>query len=201
MKITKTQESILNLFRKNVFLSKTIRELSIILKKDYPSVYNSVQELSKSNILKIKRVGNAKICEISLKKESISILSFLDEQEAFLKNIKNIDKILDFEEFFGDIIIVAGSYAKNKETKESDIDLVIITKEDVFKKQKILENLTLAFSPEIHAISLSYKDFIEMLLSKEQNFGKEAFNNRLIFRNAEVYYLLIKKAIENGFRS
>ena len=40
----------------------------------------------------------------------------------------------------------------------------------------------------------------EVLLDKEENYGKEIFKNKLLFRNSERYYELIKEAIENGFR-
>ncbi|MCX6748415.1 MAG: hypothetical protein NT076_02320 [Candidatus Pacearchaeota archaeon] len=39
-----------------------------------------------------------------------------------------------------------------------------------------------------------------MLLDKEENYGKEIFKNRLIFRNSNRYYYDLKEAIKNGFR-
>lgn len=200
-KISKNKIEILNLFRKDIFLKLTIREISISLKKPYPRIFETTKNLEKQKIIEIKKIGNSNLCSLSFSKESLSILSFLDEQEAIASKIPNIDKILEFKEFKDDIIIIAGSYAKGKQTGKSDIDIVIITKKDSFKKQKLLENLTLTLVPEFHPISFSYKDFIDMLLSKEQNFGKEVFNNHMIFRNAGRYYLLLKEAVENGFRS
>lgn len=198
--LTKKKIEILNIFRKNIFLEATIRQISKNLKKAYAKIHQAVKELERENILTIKKVGKSSVCKINLSRESISTLAFLEEQEATSKKIPNIEKILDFDEFLDDIMIVTGSYAKSTQTKKSDIDLVIITKENAFKKQKLLENMTLTFSPEIHPIAFTYKDFIDMLLSGEQNFGKEVFNNRIIFRNAERYYCLIKEAIKNGFK-
>lgn len=200
MKLKKNQIGVLNLFRNSIFLSKTIRKISIILKKSYPKIHETIKELEKQNILKLKKIGNSNICELSLSQESISFLSFLDQQESLSKKIPNINNILEFKEFLDDIILITGSYSKNKQTEKSDIDVIFITKTDAFKKQKLLENLTLTFKPIIHPIIITYKDFIDMLLSKEENLGKEAFKNHLIFRNSERYYLLIKEAIENGFR-
>jgi len=200
MKPKKSQIEILNLFRKNIFLSNTIREISLNLKKPYPKVYEAIKELENQNILKLKKIGNSNICELSFSQESTSFLSFLDQQESLSKKIPNIRRILEFKEFLDDIILITGSYAKNKQTEKSDIDILIITKAGVFKKQKLLENLTLTFKPVIHPIVVTYKNFIDMLLSKEENLGKEAFKNHLIFRNSERYYLLIKEAIEHGFR-
>ncbi len=199
--LKKSQIMILDLFRKDIFLSKTIREISLLLKKDYPTVHRAVNELEKKDVLSLRKAGNARVCELNMSTETITILSFLDEQEALSKKMPNIDKILGFKEFIDDITLVTGSYAKGKETKQSDIDLVIITKNNVFKKQKLLENLTSLFLPKIHPIVISQKDFISMLLEKKASFGKEIFHNRLIFRNTSKYYWLLKEAIEHGFRS
>ena len=43
--IKKSQIEIMNLYKKNIFMSKTIRELALLLKKDYPNTYNAVMEL------------------------------------------------------------------------------------------------------------------------------------------------------------
>ena len=198
--LKKSEIKIIDLFRKNVFLSKTIREISIMLKKSYPKVYGGIIELEKEKIIKIKKVGNSKICELNFSKEAISILSFLDRQDALARDIKNVDKITEFREFSDDIILVSGSYAKGKQTAKSDIDLVIITKTGAFEKQKLIENLTKLFLPNVHPIAISYKDFVGMLLDKKENYGKEVFRSRLLFKNSEIYYDLIKEAVENGFR-
>ena len=55
--------------------------------------------------------------------------------------------------------------------------------------------------PKVHALVFSYKDFVDMLLDKKSNLGKEIFNKRLIFKNTTKYYNLINEAIEHGFRS
>ena len=190
----------MNLFRKNLLLKKTIREVSLLLKKDYPNTYNAVIELEQESFIKIERVGKSKVCFIELNQKTISLFSFLDEQEALGMKIPNINKILDFKELDEDIIIVTGSYVLGKQKKESDIDLIFIVKEKAFEKQKLLENLTSLIIPKIHVLVFSQKDFIDMLLDKKPNLGKEIFNKHLIFRNATKYYNLVKEAIEHGFR-
>ena len=200
--LTKNQIDILNLYRKNIFLESSMLGLKKDLKKSsYQRIYEAVKELEKEEVIKIKKIGNSSVCKINLSQKSISLLSQIDEQESFLMKIPGIEKILDFKEFLDDIIIVTGSYARRNQTSKSDIDLVIITKEDAFKKQKLIENLTILFIPKIHPITITYKDFIDMLLDKSENYGKEIFKNRLLFRNSRRYYELIKEAIDNGFRS
>jgi len=198
--IKKSQLNIMNLFKKNLFLKKTIREISILLKKDYPNTYNAIIELEKEGFLKIEKIGKSKVCSIELNQKTISLFSFLDEQESFEANIPNMNKILDFKEFNDDLILVTGSYVLGKQTKTSDIDLVLIVKEKAFEKQKLLENIVSLMIPKFHALVFSYKDFIDMLLDKKPNLGKEILNKRLIFKNTVKYYNLIKEAIEHGFR-
>ncbi|MDP3026346.1 MAG: nucleotidyltransferase domain-containing protein [Nanoarchaeota archaeon] len=198
--IKKSQLNIMNLFRKNIFLKKTIREISILLKKDYPNTYNAIIELEKEGLLKIEKIGKSKLCSIELNQKTISLFSFLDEQESFESNIPNMNKILDIKEFNEDIILVTGSYVLGKQSKTSDIDLILIVKEKAFEKQKLLENTTSLMIPKVHALVFSQKDFIDMLLDKKPNLGKEIFNKRLIFKNTTKYYNLLKEAIEHGFR-
>lgn len=199
MILKKSHLEILNLFRKDIFLSKTIRELSFMVKKDYPTVYRAAKELGKKKIINIRGVGKANICEMSFSQEAISVFSFLEEQEALSRKIPNIGKILEFKEFLDDIIIIAGSYAKRKETKKSDMDIAVITKDKAFNKQKLFENLTDLILPRIHPVVITQEDFIKMLLDEKPNLGKEIFRNHLVFRSASRYYELLKEAVKNGF--
>ena len=199
--ISKNQLIILDLFRKNIFTSKTIRNMSITAKKSYPKFYEAVGELEKKKVINIRKVGNTKVCELNLSKETISIFSFLDEQDALSRNIPHMREISEFDDFGEDIILVGGSYARGKQTHKSDIDILILTKSDVLQKQKLIENLTRLFLPKVHSVVVSYKDFIDMLLDKNENYGKEIFRNKLLFKNSERYYDLIKEAIKNGFTS
>jgi predicted nucleotidyltransferase len=191
----------MNLFRKNIFLRKTIREISIILEKDYPNTYNAIIELEKEGFVKIEKIGKSKLCHIELNQKTVSLFSFLDEQESFEMKIPNINKILDVKEFNEGIILVTGSYVTRNQTKASDLDVILIVKEKAFEKQKLFENITSLMIPKVHVLVFTYKDFIDMLLDKKPNLGKEIFNKRLIFKNTTKYYNLINEAIEHGFRS
>jgi len=199
--IKKNEKLVLDLYRRNIFLSTTIRSLSLTLKQRYSLIHKAVQELVNKNVLSLKKVGKSTVCELILTPESISILSYLDEQESLMRDIKGMKKILNFEDFLDDIVLVTGSYVTGKQTPRSDIDVVIITKDNAFNKQKLFENLTSLMIPPVHAIVITQKDFVNMLLDKEANFGKEIYHKRLIYRNASRYYTLLKEAIDHGFRS
>jgi len=44
------------------------------------------------------------------------------------------------------------------------------------------------------------KEFYEMLINKEENYGKEIARNNLIITGGKEYYAILQEAIEHGFR-
>lgn len=201
--ISKNKIQILKLFRKNIFLETSIREITKkINKKSYQRVYEAVKELENNKVLGIKKVGHTNLVSLNLSHEAIHLLSFLEEQEARTKNIPNYDKILAIKEISQYLILITGSYAKNTQTKSSDLDIVILVpnNQEAIGIQKLVENLILLFHPEIHLFVFNNKDFVEMLLDKKENYGKEIFRSNIILKNAYIYYELLKEAVENGFR-
>ena len=201
MEITKNALKILKLFRKELFLKISIREImKKINSKSYQRVYEAVEDLAKKKVLISEKLGNTNLISLSFYREAILLLGFLDEKEA--TKLPNYYKILDIKEISDYLIIATGSYAKGNSNKKSDMDLVIIVpdKENVVSVQKLVENQTMLFVPSIHLYVFKKKDFIEMLKSKEENYGKEIVKNRVIFKNAQMFYELVKEAIENGYK-
>ena len=201
MEITKNALKILELFRKELFLKISIREImKKINSKSYQRVYEAVEDLAKKKVLISEKLGNTNLISLSFYREAILLLGFLDEKEA--TKLPNYSKILDIKEISDYLIIVTGSYAKGNPNKKSDMDLVIIVpdKENIVSVQKLVENQTMLFVPPIHLYVFKKKDFIEMLKSKEENYGKEIVKNRVIFKNAQMFYELVKEAIENGYK-
>ena len=201
MEINKNELRILGLFRKALFLKVSIRELmNKIESKSYQRVYEAVEELVKKNVLISEKIGNTNLISLNLSREAILLLSFLDEKEG--NKIPNYSKILDIKEISDYLILVTGSYASGKFNKKSDIDLVVIVsdKEDVVSIQKLVENKTMLFVPSVHLYVFRKKDFVEMLTDKKENYGKEIVKNKIILKNAQRFYELVKEAIDNGYK-
>lgn len=201
---TKNEIEIINSFRKNPFLKLSILQLMKTLKsKSYQRIHESVKALEKDKILKITKQGNSNQIELQLSPNSLSHLSFFDEQQAIKSKIPHFEKIVSLKEVSYYLVIVAGSYAKGTQNKSSDLDLVVFIpdNEKPIDVQKLIENLTLSFHPKIHLYVLNNKDFIEMLTDKKENYGKEIFKNHIIIKNAHIFYELLKEAIERGFNN
>jgi predicted nucleotidyltransferase len=197
----KNEMKILDLFRKNLFLKASIHEImKKIYSKSYQRIYDAITNLIKKNILKSEKIGNLRLISLKLTRESNIALSYLDDFEN--KNIPNYSKIIEIKEISDNIILVTGSYAKGTATKKSDLDLVVIVPNemDIVKIQKKIENETMLYVPEMHIYVFRKKDFVEMLVEKKENYGKEIFKNNILLKNSQLYYELIKEAFENGFK-
>src|SRR3989344_4957905 len=196
MEINKNEVKIVELFRKELFLKASIMELmKKITSKSYQRVYEAVEKLIRKKILLSEKIGNTNLISLNFSRETILLFSFFDEKEG--SKIPNYLRILDIKEISDYLILVTGSYVSGKFNKKSDLDLVIIVpdKEDIVAIQKLIENKTMLFVPSIHLYVFRKKDFIEMLKNKEPNYGKEIVKKKIILKNAQIFYELIKEAV------
>lgn len=201
--LTEKELRIINLFRKRLFETFTISGISKILKTtSYSWTFKAVKKLSKLGILQLETKGHSKIVRISIDSVlAIKYLSLLDELEAGEKNIPNIDEIFKMVNTAYFTLIIAGSYAKGTQTKTSDLDAVVITNDDTKSILNTLRNKGGLLIPEVHPYVFTEKEFMDMLLAKEENYAKFIFKDRLIFFGAENYYLIINGARKHGFQS
>ena len=87
---------------------------------------------------------------------------------------------------FSFIALLFGSYVEKK-SKKSDIDLLIITE----KSQEIKDTLSL-IPLKIHPTIINYKEFIDMIKTKEFSVVSEVIKKNIILINIEEYYRLIQ---------
>jgi len=89
------------------------------------------------------------------------------------------------------IVLVFGSFAKEKNTANSDIDICIIS-DNKEKTKQLIEMLSL-LSLKIEVHEFSTKEFISMIERKQNNLGNEIIKNNVILYGTENYYNLISK--------
>lgn len=202
MKITKEDSKIIDLFRKNILSSYTIEDIMKQLKKrSYSWTYNTLIKLK--GLLIVKKVGKAYSIGINLENhETTALLAYMDTKEAFEKKVPVAEKIIDSISkktvFF--TLLVTGSYATSTQRKGSDIDLVIIVGKAETKKEILpyIKEVTRLEEVETHIHIFTKEEFYTMLISEEENFGKEFFRKHLLFYGADAYYQIIKEAIRSG---
>jgi len=180
------KHKIINYLGKNQNKRYTMHELSKELNIPYASFYRTIEGMK--DLLIIEKVGKSKI--LSLNKQNQIIKSHLvvssdEERKDYLKKqpiVKKIYQELDTKE----IVILFGSYAKQKQTEKSDIDLMIINKDG--KKSISFSKYEILFKVKINPIFITKKEFKLMLKDKEENVGKQALYNHIILNNPEGFW-------------
>ncbi len=198
--MTKTQERILNFLLKHPEEQPTIRGIARGIDKSYTLTYNNLSVLEKQKIIKKKSVPPAQQVMISeTAPPDVLISAELGIKNEFLKKHPwaelMIEDILSSSETPFFTVIVFGSYAKEKHTPKSDIDLLIITssKNQINGMQAAVKRAYTKIKKSIVVVDAN--NFIDMLSKpKAFNVGNEARKNHIILCGAEQYYQLIKKA-------
>ena len=182
--------NILRFLIENQEMAFSIRQIGIRRKINYKSAYMGLKNLAKDGAVTLKKQGNTTICcfnrqfNDSVFEVEYARLKELLKNKNFLVLYNHLAKVnIQF------ILLLFGSYAKYKETKDSDIDLLLIT--DNPKPVEIQINLV---PLNIHLTHITYENFKSMLNSKEFTVVSEAVKHNILLFGIEDYYRLMNNA-------
>jgi len=184
------------------FTFTEIKNLSKKKSKSY--VASTLNKFIEESIINIESVSRIHLYSLNISSpRTRSIAGFVLENEGWnnqhipYKDINRIMQKIPTEDY---VFIITGSYAKNKQTKNSDVDVVIIV-DDSFNTRKVYAELSHTCElniPPIHLYVFNNSEFIEMLTNKEANYGKEIVKNNIILYGGQIYLQLLEEAIQNG---
>jgi len=202
----KKEFEILYLFAKEPWKKYTYSELqktSKIKSKSY--LENFFKKFVKEEILIQNKVGSSSVYFLNLSSLKTRIFAgFILEYFGWSsKNIpyKKLEEIFNKIPYKDYIFLITGSYVGNKETKKSDLDIVILI-DDSFDPKKVYAELRFkceTMIPKIHLYVFKNSEFTQMSLNEEANYGKEILKNNLVICQGQNYLNLIKEVIKNGF--
>jgi len=205
-KMIKKEGEILHYFASEPWRKYTFTELrkaSKLKSKSYIALF--LKKFVYNNILRQERIGNLPVYSLNVSSTKARIFAgFVLENDSWRKRqipYKDLEKIIRQIPTHNYVFIVTGSYSKNKQTEKSDIDVVILI-DDAVETKRLYAELSHACEmniPPIHLYVFKNKDFLEMLLNKEANYGKEIALNNLILCGGQVYIQLIAEAMDHGF--
>lgn len=195
MHLTKTETAILKLFASRITEQFTIREIAKGLGQNYSIVYSAVQKLCRNHLLiKDKHKTLSLNC-----KRNYQVLAHIEHlrAEEFLRKNKDIALFADETARTTDlgfyILLLFGSYAEGRQTRNSDIDILMVVEnlKDVEKTELQLRNISEKYgNVDCHVVS---RESVREMISKrgKLNVVNESLNKHVIFFGAESYYRMI----------
>ncbi|MEK6974358.1 MAG: nucleotidyltransferase domain-containing protein [Nanoarchaeota archaeon] len=180
------RNSLLVFLAKNMDKSLSLNQISKFSGIPYATLYRLHNE--NKSLLDKKIIGKTIIIslkKIEIVKNYLIVASYEEMNEFLAKNplFKKISEDLSGGDYS---LVLFGSYAEEKHTKASDIDLLIINK-DGSKNINFSKYETL-FKIEINPIFVSFIEFEAMLKDKEENVGKQVLKKHIILYNQELFW-------------
>jgi predicted nucleotidyltransferase len=181
------RNKILSIFCSNLKSRYHLREISKLSKIPLKTTFRYLLELEKKGIMKSKREGRNRYFELNL--DNIKTKFLLQETEIY-RTLLYLEKYPVFKSFLKETelplctMIIFGSFAKFAATKDSDLDILIISED---------EKLDLPFyilPYKIHKIILS-KDEVLRGLEKGEPLLMEILSNHIILLNHSFFIDLV----------
>ncbi|MDI6738456.1 MAG: nucleotidyltransferase domain-containing protein [Nanoarchaeota archaeon] len=193
-----------------VFLTAPWKKLTFSeVKKAYGSksksyVYGILKKLVSQGILCEEKAGNVLLYSLNLGSLKAQVYAGMAAEHKAWSNkhipCNDLEKLKNKIHTPFYILIITGSYAKGRQKRDSDIDVVIICDDKAEPKMFYAElrHLCEMNIPEIHLYTFKKTEFLAMLLDSKANYGKETAKNCLVFAGGREYYAIINEAVRNG---
>lgn len=204
--LTKKQLKIFGIFAENTFKEYSFKELKKSSKEKSNSVMqDAIKKFLNENLILEKKIGTSKLYSINHKNKTVyNYLSLFINGELpkeVLSSLIILKKEIEKYTFFYSLIMF-GSYADSKFTKKSDLDVAIIIPD-----KKTRKNIEIAINSagnksliNLDAHIITTDEFLEMLKANYENLGKEIARKNIPVHNINIFYKIINKGIENGFK-
>jgi predicted nucleotidyltransferase len=197
--LTKEQLRIFGVFKKDFFASLTFRQIKEQSRqKSNNVVQTALKEFKEQKIVGTKVIGDVTTYSLNFSNNlTLSYLNIINDLEIKKRKFPTeilfeIQKRLSTQTNFF-ILIVFGSYAKNKATTKSDLDIAIIVDSEQTKKEitPLLETVKRREIKPIDYHILTRNEFLELLKADYENLGKQIYKNNLVYYGFIEYCSLI----------
>ncbi len=174
-----------------IYLNPSIhkRGLSRQLNLGMPSVDNGLQKINW--LIKQKKTGNQIQYSLDYSREELTPLLSIVEYSRFEKLSYKVKlSITDFLKELTEkpvLVIIFGSYASGRHTKNSDIDLLLVFQkiEDSQKIEDTAKKISLKTNTQLNPVYLDYPEFRESFHNPTKSFFKKLKKDKIILVGIE----------------
>ncbi|MBN1896679.1 MAG: nucleotidyltransferase domain-containing protein [Candidatus Aenigmarchaeota archaeon] len=193
----KLELKIVDLLARNVERKFTINEIAKSLEEYYSFVHRTVNKLIKDNVITKEKAGKSYLCSLNLETEktiALVNLSEIEKKNDLYNSNKELKIILDdFVKMTESVnpvsVVLFGSHAKGTATKESDIDILLIS-ETKAGVDKITKEVYAKYGKEVNVVLMASGDFKKQ---KDKALIKEVIKDHYILYGAERFVNLVFK--------
>jgi len=172
----------------------TINQIAMQLNESYSFVNRTVIKMIAENLIFKEKIGHSFLCKLNTENDKTRALISLNEvnkKQEFLNKNKELKLITD--EILSKIknrvtsAAIFGSYAKNTQTKESDIDLLILAKKS-FDTTELVRKIHAKYGKEVSPVVITEKQLINQ---KNKPIIKEILKYHIILIGFEKFINLM----------
>jgi predicted nucleotidyltransferase len=201
--ITKKQLRILEAMLRQPFREYTLKEIKKLSHENSNNAMTlALRQFKKEEVLIEKKVGRSSLFRLNVDNDTLFDYMHLANLEKALSVVMRTLSLLTLEvekitPFFS--VVLFGSFAENKQKKDSDIDIAVF----VEKKEKLQGVITSVETKSLQPVDLhiiSRKEMLEMLTHDDENLGKQIARKHLALYNPIIFYSIINEGMKHGFR-
>ncbi len=205
--LTEKQLNIFKVFRENIFKEYTYNELKEKLdEKSNSFLISSLKKIKEMDLIIDQKINNSKIYYLNLENDLvfdyIELINYDFYKSNTLKKIINLLKNQLDTQLYSYSIVIFGSFAIDKEKKNSDLDIAIFIEDE--RNREFIENsfksIKLKSLIELDLHVISKKEFLKMLKVDYSNLGKLIYQKHKCIYNTKLFYKILKEGDKNGFR-
>ena len=183
--------NILSLYMADYGVRLHVREIARLLKANHRTVSLALQRLEKNRVMDSGMVGKSK--QYYLKLDASVTKEFIKSAESY-KSISILSTNFLIKKLMNELLLTLrttpvflfGSYAKGTETKESDIDIVIIKDNNEPHITKVLRDFAQRHNKTVQIQNLSKEQF-ESGVRRKDHLVIEIVKNHIMLNNNEYF--------------
>lgn len=209
----KTTFRILDILSRDLGSSISINQLTKRIKEThgtayYKNIYDKIQDLKKQDILKLSEIGKASVITLNFSNYRLTdILAEMElkkKQELLEKNIEMQTVFLEIDKEFRGIpsieSILIIDPEKNLKLNRMEFLFLLADFDEITNIYSIMEGFQSRHNIKIDSLTITEKEFLNLLDSEESNPLKEMLSNKIAFFSPQDFWIWIKTTVIKGIR-